>query len=218
MNREDKIAMCKAYYDALCDGTAHTLLASLTDDPAPPVPGDPQALAVADRCDALAKREEWDECGDAIERALKEAATILRRAPKREYAPGGPRALDVARAIEARLEIAGSAGCSPVIATEDAIAAVEILRRAPKQEDVPGSPQALDVARVLDESADEAVEAYGDAANVAPIRDAAAILRRAPGPDLDALERAMREGSSIGNRCIDRLEAAIAKMRKTGGQ
>lgn len=48
MTREEKIAMCKAYYDALCDGAAHSLLATLTDDPAPTAPGDPRALALAD--------------------------------------------------------------------------------------------------------------------------------------------------------------------------
>lgn len=38
MTREEKIAMCKAYYDALCDGASHTLLTSLTDDPATQCP------------------------------------------------------------------------------------------------------------------------------------------------------------------------------------
>lgn len=239
MNREDKIAMCKAY-NLACPGSERAeFLASLTDDPAPtapvdvqdsravvqtptgpldvamvrhmvdrlrtrnsPVcaniiealldtvlsakaqpgessaevesaptlPGDPQALVVADRCDALAKREEWNECEDAIERALTEAAAILRRAPKREDVPGSPRAVELARDLHG-------------------LGIFLLGREVPKGW----------------ETASQKVD------------EAAAILRRAPGPDLDALERAMREGSSIGNRCIDRLEAAIAEMRREAG-
>lgn len=140
---------------------------------APTASGDPRALELADRCDPLAKREEWNECEDAIECALTEAATILRRAPKRE--------------------------------------------------DVPGDPEAAELAEWLEWCADVSTKAFAERA-----LKASAILRRAPRADIDALEKAMREGAQLvlsllllndsrRERAHDRLEAAIAKMRREAG-
>lgn len=100
MTRDEKSTMCALFASCKDAWEEQAFLAALTDDPAPTAPGDPQALVVADRCDALAKREEWNECEDAVECALTEAATILRRAP-------GPDLDALEKATRAGFEIAG---------------------------------------------------------------------------------------------------------------
>lgn len=234
MTREEKIALIWQFvkFEERCDrerigrvsarSIAPEFCAALTDDPAPTAPGDPKALELADT-----SRHNWttdDECY---------VAAILRRAPKQEDVPGSPRALELPQYV-GHLNVLNTLQNMRSYHEKQARGAAyewhsyaqtvlgeviaAILRRAPKREDVPGDPEAAELAEWLEWCADVSTKAFAERA-----LKASAILRRAPRADIDALEKAMREavvtatGGYMTPGQLERLEAAIAKMRREAG-